>query len=219
MRCGWCSNPEGMAVYNKETTGSIQCKEYDTRTVLEEIESCKPMFFDGGGVTFTGGEPTLQFEALKELLQGAYAAGVNTAIESNATHKNLDELFPWIDQLILDFKFASDEKQIRYTGVSNKQIKENFKKAFSSGKHVLVRIPVINHINSDDEEISEIIRFMTSNDTGNARFELLPYHEYGKVKWDKCGKEYKITDGFVSKDRIAHLEQLFCESNLVLSRT
>lgn len=223
MKCGWCSNPEGMPV-GRESSGESSAKNtiykvYDTHSILEEIESCKPMFFDGGGVTFTGGEPTIQFEALKELLEGSIAAGVSTAIESNATHKDLDKLFPFIDQLILDFKFANDEKQIQYTGISNKQIKENFKKAFSSGKPMLIRIPVINNVNANEEEILDIIKFMISNNTKNAEFELLAYHEYGKVKWEKCGKHYTIADGYVSKDRIKHLEKLFYDNDLVIKRT
>ena len=211
MRCGWCANPEGLF--------SDNWKEYDTRSVLEEIESCKAMFFDGGGVTFTGGEPTVQFAALKELLEGSVASGVNTAIETNATHKDLEKLFPWIDHIILDFKFADDERQIRYTGVSNKQIRENVKKAFDTGKPVLVRIPVINHINADEAEISEIIRFMTSLHTENIEFELLPYHEYGKIKWEKCGRDYIVRDGFIELERLKHLEKMFRDSGLTVRRT
>lgn len=219
MKCGWCANPEGMPVNGESVTENTTYKVYDTHSILEEIESCKPMFFDRGGVTFTGGEPTIQFEALKELLEGSIAAGVSTAIESNATHKDLDKLFPFIDQLILDFKFANDEKQIQHTGISNKQIKENFKKAFSLGKPMLVRIPIINNVNANEDEMIEIIKFMISNNTKNAEFELLAYHEYGKVKWEKCGKNYVITDGFVSKDRIKYLEKLLDDNNLVIKRT
>lgn len=218
MRCGWCANPEGMSA-NAESNKVTDTRVYDTKTILDEIKSCKPMFFDGGGVTFTGGEPTLQFEALKELLEGSRAAEVNTAIETNATHRDLNKLFPYIDQLIMDFKFADEKKQIKYTGISNKQIKENLKKAFGSGKPVLVRIPLINNINANEEEILEIIKFMTSNNTENAAFELLPYHEYGKVKWEKCGKKYIITDGFISSDKLKRLEKLFHDNNLIIRRT
>lgn len=219
MKCGWCANPEGLPVNVESATEDIPYKIVDTHSILKEIESSIPMFFDGGGVTFTGGEPTMQFEALKELLEGSIAAGIHTAIESNASHKNIDKLFPFIDQLIMDFKFANDEKHLHYTGISNKQIKENFRKAFCSGKPILVRIPLINNINANEEEILEIIQFMTSSNTENAEFELLPYHEYGKVKWEKCGKCYLIKDGFVSEDKIRHLEKLFYDNNLAVRRT
>lgn len=219
MKCGWCANPEGLPAYGESISGDTSHKIVETHSILEEITSSIPMFFDGGGVTFTGGEPTMQFEALKELLEGSIAAGINTAIESNATHKDLDKLFPFIDQLILDFKFANDEKQVQYTGISNKQIKENFRKAFSCGIPMLVRIPIINQLNANEEEILEIIQFMLSSNTKNAEFELLAYHEYGKAKWKKYGKSYMITDGFVSEEQIRNLEKLFYDNNLVIRRT
>ena len=55
--------------------------------------SCSPMFWPDGGVTFTGGEPTLQFEPLAESLRLLHDAGINTALESNASHRDLPLLF------------------------------------------------------------------------------------------------------------------------------
>lgn len=59
MRCPWCSNPECM-----ETGGENLSPE----EIYSEALTCHALFFDGGGVTFTGGEPTLQFEELKTAL-------------------------------------------------------------------------------------------------------------------------------------------------------
>lgn len=216
--CSSCTDRPCITKYRSRGI-NLSYKQYSTKSILEEIKSCIPMFYDGGGVTFSGGEPTLQFEALEELLKGSALADVNTAIESNATHKDMDKLFPFINLLILDFKLANEEKHIKYVGIPNKQIKENFKRAFDSGKQMLVRIPIINHINANNEEILEIVEFMISNDTKNAEFELLPYHEYGKVKWEKCGKEYSISDGFVSKAKIKDFEKVFSDNNLVIKKT
>ena len=59
--CPWCSNPEG-----KAHGGG---KEVTVEEVAEEALRSQPMFFSGGGVTFTGGEATLQTEELILLLQ------------------------------------------------------------------------------------------------------------------------------------------------------
>ena len=61
FRCPWCSNPECFAADTRTTERSVT-------DLCDEILRSRPMFFSGGGVTFTGGEPTLQFEALRELL-------------------------------------------------------------------------------------------------------------------------------------------------------
>lgn len=216
--CNSCG--ERPCITKHRTRGmNLSCKEYTTNFVLEEIESCMPMFYDNGGVTFTGGEPTFQFEALEELLERLTLAGINTTIESNATHPDIEKLFPYINYIIFDFKLANTEKHMKHTGISNFQIKKNFIKAFDSRKKLHIRIPVINHINATKEDILEIIQFMCENDTRNAVFELLPYHEYGKVKWGNCGKEYLITDGFVNENIIKEFEKLFLDNNLIIKRT
>ena len=63
MFCPWCSNPEGM-----EKGG----RQYSTDEIIREIQSSAPMFFDGGGVTFTGGECTLQSEAVIEIINNLF---------------------------------------------------------------------------------------------------------------------------------------------------
>ena len=91
MHCPWCSNPEGMHP-EKGDYYTVTAEE-----LLSEAIISKPMFFDDGGVTFTGGEATLQFEALSSLLSKLKEAGISTAIETNGTAKNLPLLFDKLD--------------------------------------------------------------------------------------------------------------------------
>ena len=73
LHCPWCSNPEGMA---------MQGETYiSTETLLQEILSSRRLFFDGGGITFTGGECTLQKNALNTLLQDCKRHGIHTAMQ------------------------------------------------------------------------------------------------------------------------------------------
>ena len=75
-------------------------------------------------------------------------------------------------------------------------IKENIKKLLELQRQVLIRIPLINGFNAEPAGFTDFFR---GYNTGNVQFELLPYHEYGKVKWTE---EYKIKDGFVTEDVI-----------------
>ena len=61
MKCRWCANPEGMPaggamIREKDKSPRLSYEEHPVDEVYEEILSCKPMIFDGGGVTFSGGE-------------------------------------------------------------------------------------------------------------------------------------------------------------------
>jgi pyruvate formate lyase activating enzyme len=50
-------------------------------------------------------------------------------------------------------------------------------------------------------------------------FELLPYHELGKAKWEKCGKKYTITDGYVSNEVLLAYEKAYSMAGLKVIRT
>jgi pyruvate formate lyase activating enzyme len=68
------------------------------------------MFFDGGGVTFTGCEVSLQLPQVEKLLQLLKAENINTCIETNGTNIKLPVLYPFLDRLIIDFKSGNAKK-------------------------------------------------------------------------------------------------------------
>ncbi len=200
MHCPWCSNPEGMSV-----SGGAYTVITPSELVAEAVSS-KPMFFDGGGVTFTGGEATLQTSELTQVLEGLKEHGIHTAIETNGTHRQLSDLFRLLDYLIIDLKHPYGAKHQRVTGVDNTVIKENIRLASQSGKDLLIRIPLIGGFNNDEESRQGFLDFLGSLNSGRVTVEILKYHEYGKDKWAKCGMEYQMTDAFVSEEDRRHFE-------------
>ncbi len=206
MRCIWCSNPEGMDLCGGE--------DVTVSELFEECKRSKAMFFSGGGVTFTGGEATIQLDELRELLRLLKAEGIHTAIETNGTSKRLCELLPLVDYLIMDFKHYDNEQHREYTGIGNEAIRENFENNCKIGYHQHIRIPLVNGINTNSPE--GFAEYFSQFDTSNTVFEFLTYHEYGKEKWKT---EYKVTDGFVSKEKVSEFERIFKEHGLITVRT
>ncbi|MCQ2471496.1 MAG: radical SAM protein [Clostridia bacterium] len=190
FRCKWCSNPESMKA---DYTGA---KEYSTDFLVDEIMRSRMMFFDGGGVTFTGGEPTLQADELIEILKKVKEQGVHTAIETNGSSPRLPEISQLVDYLIMDVKEPDDEIHRKFVAHSSRQTVENFKALTKERNQLHVRIPLINGVNTDPKPFIELF---TSVDMTNTVVEILPYHEYGKCKWTE---EYEITDGFVSEETL-----------------
>ena len=219
MRCPWCSNPEGMHAENPLCSAKKPLMRYAVGEIVREARSCKAMFFDGGGVTFTGGEPTLQYEALREALLALKEAGFNTAVECNATHPRLSELFPMIDQLIMDFKHWNDEKHRQITGTGNNIVKSNLAQAFKLHGNVLVRTVLVHGINDTKEDAESFCDFYTRHDTSRASFEFLSYHEYGKEKWKQCGYAYTVKNGFVQQSTVNGFEKIYRENGLNVIRT
>lgn len=206
MRCIWCSNPEGMAL-----SGG---REVDEDTLVDECVRSMPLFFGGGGVTFTGGEATLQADALLRCLPRLQAHGIHTALETNATSPLLPVLSAHIDYLMMDFKHHDGEVLRRYTGMDDTAVRRNFECLCAEGRQLHVRIPLIHGINDDAPEA--FAAYFAQHATSEVAFELLPYHEYGKDKWTTA---YQVTDGFVSDETVARFEQIFAQYGLRLLHT
>ena len=82
LRCWWCHNPEGLALgesgspeedaedISGMTAGRGTPGRVTVAAVADEVER-DTVFYDqsGGGVTFSGGEPFMQPEFLKDLLE------------------------------------------------------------------------------------------------------------------------------------------------------
>lgn len=195
--CKWCSNADSIPLNNSKA------KEYSNNEIYDEIMRSRMMFFDGGGVTFTGGEACLQSAELILLLKKLKECGIHTAIETNGSVPALKEICEYIDYLIVDFKHYDDSEHIRWTGVSNKNTKEFIEYAFKEKFEIHIRIPVINGVNDNP---FGFVDYFKQFDTSNADFEFLAYHEFGKDKWN--GK-YEIENGFVLPEKIKEFTELF----------
>ena len=217
-RCESCTTRECLTLHRNSGL-RLSCSETTPELLVQEVLQSRPLLFDGGGVTVTGGEPTLQFEPLKMLLTELKKQGIHTAIETNGTHPRLDALFPLLDLLIIDFKHYDDHKHRYYTGVSNKTVKENLANAFANHPHLWVRTPLIDGVNAAAEDIDGFIQFYRGFDTANAAFELLPYHEYGKVKWQQCGLKYTMKGGNVTPKQVKDFETAYKQAGLKLIHT
>lgn len=212
MHCPWCSNPEGMSFDG-------ECTEVDVADIINEAVRAKPMFFDGGGVTFTGGEATAQAQALLQALKGLKNEGIDTAIETNGTSDALAELLPYIDRLMIDLKHPDSEKLRQVTGVGNAMTVKNIAAALSEGKDVVVRIPLINGFNNDPETFSRFAEILGGLNADTLRVEVLKYHEYGSDKWKKLGLEYKMKDAFVTEGHREALENTLKSKGIKVIRT
>ena len=108
---------------------------------------------------------------------------VDTA--GNVPWKYFETVMPYVDLFLYDIKTLDNEKHRRYTGASNERILDNLKRLLSSGKAVIVRIPVIPAINATAEDMRKIRDFLDEN--GGAPVELLPYHRLGENKYRALG--------------------------------
>ena len=86
------------------------------------------MFFENGGVTFTGGEVSFQADAISELCKILKKENISTCIETNASLKETKKLLDIVDFMIADFKSPDKETLKSVTGADIEIIKENLLK-------------------------------------------------------------------------------------------
>ena len=80
-------------------------------------------------------------------------------------------------------------------------------------------VVLINGFNAEKEDAIVFAEFFKNLPTKNTTFEFLPYHEYGKNKWLKLGKPYKMHNAFVTQDTVKLFEDIFKSYNLKTIRS
>ncbi len=216
MFCPWCSNPEGL----KKTEHS---QKHSVDEISNEIISCRMMFFENGGVTFTGGEVSIQADAVLKLFERLKKENISTCIETNASLKDTEKLIDIVDYMIADFKSPDKELLKSVTGADIEIIKENLLKRATLNKYLLIRIPLINNFNTGTENAKAFAEFFKEleekSKSENIYIEILTYHEFGKDKYEKENLEYKFKDGFVTPEQVEILKNELLKNNLKIIRT
>ncbi len=170
-------------------------REMSVDEIVNEVVRFKPYFdTSGGGVTLSGGDPTLHLSFTSNLLARFKAEGVHTLLET-AGWFDLEQfeslILPYVDQIYFDIKFIDSSEHERYCGVKNELILSNFislhEKSSSGGFGILPRTPLIPGITDTEKNIHEIAAFYDRCCVRRAVF--LPNNPAWTAKLDKLGRQ------------------------------
>ena len=167
------------------------CGEKMTPTELcNKLLKNERILNNGGGVTFSGGEPFMQSEFMFECLK-ILKKRLHTAIQTcgYCSADKFDTALSLADYFLFDLKIIDDENHKKYTGVSNKLILDNFRRLAKSGVDFIARTPLIPGVTDTEENISDIARILKENDVN--KIELLPYNKMAGAKYKLVMREYK----------------------------
>ena len=173
-------------------------QEMTVDQVLDEVEQDSAFYREsGGGMTLSGGECQLQPDFAAALLAGAHQRGINTAIETafNVPWSFVEKVLPHVDVVLHDHKLTDSERHQKWTGVPNKRILENIKRAYETfpDKTFIARTPLIPGVNDDEEHIRAVLAFIRPY-TNVVDYELLPYMRFGESKYGFLGRVYEMQD-------------------------
>lgn len=146
----------------------------------------------GGGITLSGGEPLFQPDFCLELLKACKAAGLHTCIETSgfASAKILEQIIPYTDRFLFDFKLGNSKLHQKYTSVPNEPILRNLELLERSGAVVALRCPIIPEINDNEAHFRRIAEY--SKLACIQSVELMAYHSMGMGKATKIGADYQL---------------------------
>lgn len=192
----------------------IKGRFYTTGQLIDLLLRDK-RFFDhsGGGVTFSGGEPTLYPDYLRPVLGLLKDLGVHVALQTCGWFvwdRFEDELLPWIDQIYFDIKSVDAETHREWTGRSNQRILTNFARvAEAASEKLICTIPLISHMTAEPENLARIARFL--RDFPAVPYRLNPYHPGGHFKTAALGRDLPadVSLQAMGPDQYHHLVEMF----------
>ena len=187
LRCKFCHNPE-MWKKRELNYGSID--------IVKKVLRSKPYFKNGGGVTFSGGEPLLHIDFLLETCKELKKEGIHIALDTAGVGLgNYNELLKYVDLVILDVKAINDEMYFSITGhKSLEDVSEFIKQLNNSGNDVWVRQVIIPDINDNLEYMDGLASYIKDNIKNVKKVEFLPFHRLGREKYIKLGIPYPYED-------------------------
>ena len=217
LRCAWCHNPEGWSPepqwLDKKGRKELCGFEITAEDLAERLLRDKDLYLDsGGGITFTGGEPLMQWEFLCRVME--LLPGVHKAVETSgfASPKAFSVVLDRADLLLYDVKLADSLLHRRYTGVGNESILANLKALCMSGKPFVARVPLIPGVNDTADNMEATARLLEGA-KGLQRVELLRYHRTAGAKYPMLGMTYEPP---FDEDREPQIIDRFTEKGIKL---
>lgn len=186
FRCLYCANPDTI-----DAVGESRLTSPDY--ILEQAVSMKPFFGKRGGITFSGGEPTVQAEALIPLFCRLKEDGIHICVDTNGGiwNAHVEELFTLADLILLDVKEINPSRHARITGRDNVQTLRTAAWLEAHARPFWLRyvlVPGLSDASGDLTALGEHFK----DYVWLQRVELLPYHTLGVHKYEAMGWDYKL---------------------------
>lgn len=192
IHCPWCCNPENIH-YDIQTWKDEKDIEgtfgYDIslESLKKEIIKDKVYFLDGGGITFSGGEPLLQIKRYEPLLQELKEMGFNLAVET-ALFVDIEQVeigLRYFDFWYVDMKTLVSETCEGILGGHIDQYMKNLASVAKGRSKVCVRIPCHPGITDADDNIMAVSNVLRSLELRDV--QLFQIHNMSEKKYLSLG--------------------------------
>lgn len=155
----------------------------------------------GGGVTLSGGEPTLQPRFLLELMQELKTGHLNTALDTCAlcTPATLADLYQLVDLFLVDLKLIDPQEHKHWTGAPLEPILANLRwlagqlQQENGHKKLWIRTPLIPGATFTATNLSGISTFLAAELSDVVeRWELCAFNNLCRDKYARLDMDWKF---------------------------
>ena len=191
MRCLYCHNPDTWDIENASL--SLTAEE-----TLAKMTRNLP-FYKTGGITASGGEPLVQIDFLTELFTLAKAEGIHTCLDTSGATFNekdterIDKRLSVTDLVMLDIKHTDEGEHLKLTKRPITAPLAFLNHLNEKGVKVRIRQVLVPGITDTEEQLTALGKIVASVKNLD-KVEILPYHELGRVKYEKLGIDYPLKD-------------------------
>lgn len=189
LRCQFCHNPDSW-----DTGGG---KPMTVEEVIAELEPYLTYYKNsGGGLTVTGGEPTLQAPFVAALFREVKKRfGLHTALDTSGfcepSHADSTGLLEATDLVLLDLKQIHNARHEALTTQSNNRIIRFACHLSNLGQNMWIRHVLVPGYTDSYQDLVELGQFIGTLDHVE-KLEILPYHRMGIYKWQQLGIPYPL---------------------------
>lgn len=202
LRCGCCHNPDTW-----DLKGGT---EYTPLEIVQKAERFREYFGKEGGITFSGGEPLLQADFVREVFSLCKEKGINTCLDTSGSILNdkVKKLLSVTDRVLLDIKYTDEQSYKDYVGCSLEGVLEFLNYLDQNKIPVTLRQVIIPTLNDNEDNILRLKDIAESHKCVD-KIELLPFKKMCQVKYDKMGIPFPFAHlPEPKKDKIKALEEI-----------
>lgn len=201
LHCPWCHNPETISpkpvtLHYPKAGKSVSYGRPMTvdEVVAEVLEDADFYRQSGGGVTISGGEPLLQYEAVATLAKALQDRGISVILDTAGCvpWHYFEAVLPYVDQVFFDWKTSDSVIMTEHIGGDLSLLHANLTRLLQAGKPTHVRIPMIPDVNTEESSVRTILQDLQR--AGVTTIALLPFHRLAVGKYEAMGLPYAYRD-------------------------
>ncbi|MDR2531190.1 MAG: glycyl-radical enzyme activating protein [Oscillospiraceae bacterium] len=164
--------------------------------VFERVYKDRDFFTKRGGITISGGEAMAQFEFTLNLAKRLHEVGIDVCLDTTGYAKTelFAQIIPYVNLFLYDIKHMDSTMHEKLTGVGNELILENARYIAAHEGALQVRVPIIPKLSDGEPNLRATAQFCSELGEACKLVQLLPYHKTGRMKYERLGWKYRLTN-------------------------